>query len=288
MGKQMLVQKKTINMCVCAFFRVYTENDHTTVYSQLDAVILKNLWKSYSDQGYFVEICRSAELFQLCYPPAAVLWDETFRKEKCTGIFTFKMFLLVFPWQKWSHITRNKTDWDCYFLVHEEQAHMIADSSPYIMMEKLLSHYTIRKKGEFACNPLPNQQKGSERGGQGDRQEAGRWETGRLYVESRLHKSFTSHAWLCDCKMPKRLWGGEEVSRRWKRSKLEKIKWRGGRRGRRGRAAEREPARWRGAGGRGRQADERFIKGKGKMMWRAYEVGPLSSELMPLATDDGE
>lgn len=55
-----------------------------------------------------------------------------------------------------------------------------------------------------------------------------------------------------------------------------------------GRAVEREPARWRGAGDRGRQADERFIKGKGKMMWRAHEVGPLSSELMPLATDDGE
>lgn len=43
-----------------------------------------------------------------------------------------------------------------------------------------------------------------------------------------------------------------------------------------------------GAGGRGRQADERFIKGKEKMMWRAYEVGPLSSSLMPLATDGGK
>lgn len=32
-----------------------------------------------------------------------------------------------------------------------------------------------------------------------------------------------------------------------------------------------------GAGGRGRQADERFRKGEEKMMWRACEVGPLSS-----------
>lgn len=32
-----------------------------------------------------------------------------------------------------------------------------------------------------------------------------------------------------------------------------------------------------GAGGRGRQADETFMKGKGKMMYRACELGPLSS-----------
>lgn len=71
------------------------------------------------------------------------------------------------------------------------------------------------------------------------------------------------------------------AGRRWKRSKLEKIKWRRGRgegfARETGRVAEREWTRWRGAGGRGRQAEERFIKGKGKMMWRAYEVGPLSS-----------
>lgn len=55
------------------------------------------------------------------------------------------------------------------------------------------------------------------------------------------------------------------------------------------RAAEWERTKWRErAGGRGRQADERFIKGKEKMMWRAYEVAPQSSELMPDATDGGK
>lgn len=80
--------------------------------------------------------------------------------------------------------------------------------------------------------------------------------------------------------MPKRLWGGGEAARWWKRSKLEKIKWRK----ERGEGFMRERVscevgmkEMAGAGGRGRQADERFIKGKEKMMWRACEVGPLSS-----------
>lgn len=68
--------------------------------------------------------------------------------------------------------------------------------------------------------------------------------------------------------MPKRMWDGGEAARWWKRSKLEKIKWRRGRgegfARETGRVAEREWTRWRGAGGRGRQADERFIKGKGE------------------------
>lgn len=80
--------------------------------------------------------------------------------------------------------------------------------------------------------------------------------------------------------MPKRLLGGGEAARWWKRSKLEKIKWRK----KRGEGFIRERVSCRvgmnemaGAGGRGRRADERFMKGKEKMMRRAYEVGPLSS-----------
>lgn len=80
----------------------------------------------------------------------------------------------------------------------------------------------------------------------------------RMYGESRLHKSFTSHAWLCDCKMPKRRrdGGGSESGG----GGGGEVNWRklsGGEEGFEGegwvKAREHERA-------RKREADERFIK----------------------------
>lgn len=65
--------------------------------------------------------------------------------------------------------------------------------SVLIDLGKSLSQYIVREKGELASSSLSNQQQ-SERYGREDRQEAEKREAGRLYAQSRLHKSFTSHA----------------------------------------------------------------------------------------------